>query len=225
MDLRLARFSATDEIGTMEARHVAAFEHLAPSTVEPGQARFDAPDRRGRRHREIAFGRPVRGGDRVPQLFPSTGGSRWLALVVLCAGILMIILDGTIVNVALNTIGGNLGASIDEVAWVTTGYILASVVVMPLNGWLTAYLGRKRFYATSLAIFTIASLLCGTARSIWVLVFYRVLQGIGGGALLLVYALYRRDPVFIAGQALGLLVYIRNLYFIMLTGRQSSAAN
>lgn len=98
-------------------------------------------------------------------------------------GMIMAIVDATIVNVALNTIGGNLGASIDEVAWVTTGYILASVVVMPLNGWLTAYLGRKRFYATSLAIFTIASLLCGTARSIWVLVFWRVLQGIGGGAL------------------------------------------
>ncbi len=95
----------------------------------------------------------------------------------------MAIVDSTIVNVALNTIGGNLGASIDEVSWVATGYILATVVIMPLNGWLTAFLGRKRFYATSLAIFTIASLLCGTARSVWVLVFYRILQGIGGGAL------------------------------------------
>ena len=68
-------------------------------------------------------------------------------------------------------------------AWVATGYILANVVIMPLNGWLTALLGRKMFYATSLALFTVASLLCGTARSIWVLVFYRVVQGIGGGAL------------------------------------------
>ncbi len=98
-------------------------------------------------------------------------------------GLIMAIVDATIVNVALSTIGGNLGASIDEVSWVATGYILANVVVMPLNGWLTAYLGRKNFYAGSLAIFTIASLLCGTARSIWVLVFYRVLQGLGGGAL------------------------------------------
>ncbi|MFN2528250.1 MAG: DHA2 family efflux MFS transporter permease subunit [Candidatus Baltobacteraceae bacterium] len=106
-----------------------------------------------------------------------------LITITVMLGMIMAIVDSTIVNVALNTIGGNLGASIDEVAWVTTGYILASVVIMPLNGWLTAYLGRKRFYATSLAIFTIASLLCGTARSIWVLVFYRVLQGIGGGAL------------------------------------------
>ena len=98
-------------------------------------------------------------------------------------GLIMAIIDATIVNVALNDIAGNLGASIDEVAWVATGYILASVVVMPLNGWLTAYLGRKNFYAGCLAIFTIASLLCGTAHSIWQLVFYRVIQGFGGGAL------------------------------------------
>jgi DHA2 family multidrug resistance protein len=98
-------------------------------------------------------------------------------------GLIMAIIDSTIVNVALTTIGGNLGATVDEVAWVATGYILANVVVMPLNGWLTALLGRKRFYAASLALFTVASFLCGTAHSIWLLVFYRIIQGIGGGAL------------------------------------------
>jgi DHA2 family multidrug resistance protein len=106
-----------------------------------------------------------------------------LITVTVMLGLIMAIIDTTIVNVALNTIGGNLGATVDEVAWVATGYILASVVVMPLNGWLTALLGRKTFYAISLALFTVSSLLCGTARSIWVLVFYRVIQGLGGGAL------------------------------------------
>jgi DHA2 family multidrug resistance protein len=106
-----------------------------------------------------------------------------LITITVMLGLIMAIIDATIVNVALNDIAGNLGASIDEVAWVATGYILASVVVMPLNGWLTAYLGRKNFYAGCLAIFTIASLLCGTAHSIWQLVFYRVIQGFGGGAL------------------------------------------
>src|SRR5579864_1299172 len=76
-------------------------------------------------------------------------------------GVIMAIIDSTIVNVALNDMAGNLGASTDEIAWVATGYILANVVVMPLNGWLTALFGRKLFYAGSLAIFTIASLLCG----------------------------------------------------------------
>src|SRR5580692_2536486 len=106
-----------------------------------------------------------------------------LITITVMLGMIMAIIDTTIVNVAIQTIGGNLGATVDEVAWVATGYILASVVVMPLNGWLTALLGRKTFYATSLAVFTIASFFCGTARSIWVLVFYRVIQGLGGGAL------------------------------------------
>jgi MFS transporter, DHA2 family, multidrug resistance protein len=106
-----------------------------------------------------------------------------LITVTVMLGLIMAIIDTTIVNVAISTIGGNLGATVDEVAWVATGYILANVVVMPLNGWLTALLGRKTFYALSLALFTVASLFCGTARSIWVLVFYRVVQGLGGGAL------------------------------------------
>ena len=106
-----------------------------------------------------------------------------LITITVMLGMIMAIIDSTIVNVALNTIAGNLGASVDEVSWVATGYILANVCVMPLNGWLTAYLGRKRFYAASLAIFTIASLLCGTATSITQLIIYRVIQGIGGGAL------------------------------------------
>ncbi|HEY1868590.1 MAG TPA: DHA2 family efflux MFS transporter permease subunit, partial [Candidatus Cybelea sp.] len=106
-----------------------------------------------------------------------------LITITVMLGLIMAIIDSTIVNVALPTLGGNLGATVDEVAWVATGYILANVVVMPLNGWLTALLGRKMFYATSLAVFTVASLLCGTAHSIWVLVFYRVVQGVGGGAL------------------------------------------
>src|SRR5580700_1547576 len=111
------------------------------------------------------------------------GGSVALITVTVMLGMIMAIIDTTIVNVAIQTIGGNLGATVDEVAWVATGYILASVVVMPLNGWLTALLGRKVFYATSLALFTVASFFCGTARSIWVLVLYRIIQGLGGGAL------------------------------------------
>jgi DHA2 family multidrug resistance protein len=98
-------------------------------------------------------------------------------------GLIMAIVDTSIVNVALNDMAGTLGASIDEIGWVATGYILASVIVMPLNGWLTARFGRRNFYAACIAIFTISSFLCGTATSVWQLVFYRVIQGIGGGAL------------------------------------------
>ena len=90
-------------------------------------------------------------------------------------GVIMAIVDSSIVNVAINDVAGTLGASIDEVGWVITAYILSSVIVMPLNGWLTARFGRRNFYAGSLAVFVIASFLCGTATSIWQLVFYRVI--------------------------------------------------
>jgi DHA2 family multidrug resistance protein len=98
-------------------------------------------------------------------------------------GVIMAIIDTSIVNVALPNMAGNLGAATDEISWVATGYILANVIVMPLNGWLTALLGRKKFYATSLVIFTVSSFLCGTAHDVTTLVIWRVIQGFGGGAL------------------------------------------
>src|SRR5580700_608595 len=91
------------------------------------------------------------------------GGSVALITITVMLGLIMAIIDTTIVNVAINTIGGNLGATVDEVAWVATGYILASVVIMPLNGWLTALLGRKLFYAISLALFPLPSSFSGPA--------------------------------------------------------------
>ena len=98
-------------------------------------------------------------------------------------GMIMAIIDSTIVNVALQTMAGNLGATTDEIAWVVTSYILAAVVIMPLNGWLTGTFGRQKYYATSVAVFTIASFFCGIAGNLWLLVIFRVIQGIGGGAL------------------------------------------
>ena len=106
-----------------------------------------------------------------------------LITVTVMLGVFMAIVDMTIVNVALPTIAGNLGCSIDDAAWIATGYILAAVIVMPLNGWLTAYLGRKTFYCGAIAIFTIASLLCGMAHDIVTLTIFRMLQGLGGGVL------------------------------------------
>ena len=98
-------------------------------------------------------------------------------------GVIMAIIDSSIVNVALPNMAGNLGAATDEISWVATGYILANVIIMPLNGYLTALLGRKKFYTISLVVFTVASVLCGTAGDVWTLVFWRIIQGLGGGAL------------------------------------------
>jgi DHA2 family multidrug resistance protein len=98
-------------------------------------------------------------------------------------GVIMAIIDTSIVNVALPNMAGNLGAATDEISWVATGYILANVVIMPLNGWLTALFGRKRFYAMSLLIFTISSFFCAAAHDVTTLVIWRIVQGLGGGAL------------------------------------------
>jgi DHA2 family multidrug resistance protein len=98
-------------------------------------------------------------------------------------GVLMGVLDAAIVNVAIPTISGNLGATPDLAAWVATGYTLGMMIVMPLNGWLTARLGQKRYYLAAFGLFSIMSLLCGAAPTIETLIVFRVIQGFGGGAL------------------------------------------
>ena len=101
---------------------------------------------------------------------------------ILCA--LLEIVDSTIVNVALNDMKGNLGATLSEVGWVITAYAIGNVIIVPMTSWLSAQFGRRNYFAASIIIFTIFSFLCGNATSIWELVFFRLMQGIGGGALL-----------------------------------------
>jgi MFS transporter, DHA2 family, multidrug resistance protein len=104
------------------------------------------------------------------------------AAVVLAA--VMQVIDTSIVNVAIPHMMGNFGASIDEVAWVSTGYILASVIVIPMTGWLASFFGRKRYFVASILLFTASSFFCGASGTLAQLVFWRVVQGIGGGALM-----------------------------------------
>ena len=106
-----------------------------------------------------------------------------IAATVTMAAMLELI-DTSIVNVAIPHMMGNLGATLDEIAWVSTAYIIANVVVIPMSGWLSAFFGRKRYFAGSIMLFVVASFFCGAAGSLGALVFWRVIQGIGGGALL-----------------------------------------
>ncbi|HRB55908.1 MAG TPA: DHA2 family efflux MFS transporter permease subunit, partial [Ferruginibacter sp.] len=101
---------------------------------------------------------------------------------ILCA--LLEIVDTTIVNVALNDMRGNLGATLSEVGWVITAYAIGNVIIVPMTSWLSQQFGRRNYFAASIIIFTIFSFLCGNSTSIWELVTFRFLQGIGGGALL-----------------------------------------
>ncbi|HXB96572.1 MAG TPA: MFS transporter, partial [bacterium] len=107
-------------------------------------------------------------------------------LIVVTAGLasLLEIVDTSIVNVAIPTMMGNLGATLDEISWVVTGYIIANAIILPLAGWLAVRIGRRRYYVGCIMIFTAASVACGFAPSLLVLVLCRVVQGLAGGALL-----------------------------------------
>jgi DHA2 family multidrug resistance protein len=106
-----------------------------------------------------------------------------IAIAVTLASMLELV-DTSIVNVAIPDMMGNLGATLDEIAWISTGYIIANVIVIPMSGWLSAYFGRRRYLTGSILLFVAASFFCGTSTSLIELVIWRVIQGLGGGALL-----------------------------------------
>jgi MFS transporter, DHA2 family, multidrug resistance protein len=109
---------------------------------------------------------------------------RYIIAVTVSIASALEILDTSIVNVAIPHMMSSLGATLDEIAWVSTGYIVANVIILPITGWLSALIGRRRYFAGSIALFTLASFGCGNSHSLGMLVSMRILQGLGGGALL-----------------------------------------
>lgn len=110
--------------------------------------------------------------------------TRAIIVITTISAAIMELIDTSIINVALNNISGNLGATLEDTSWVVTAYAIANVIVIPMTGFLSRYFGRKNYYLTSIIIFTLASYMCGTSSSLWMLVFWRFVQGVGGGALL-----------------------------------------
>src|SRR5258708_19427205 len=106
-----------------------------------------------------------------------------IAITVSIASVLEL-LDTSIVNVAIPHMMGNLGGTLDEIGWVSSGYMVGKVMVLPMAGWLSGFFGRRRYFAGSIALFTAASFMCGNAHSLVALVLWRIIQGLGGGALL-----------------------------------------
>src|SRR2546422_6649765 len=109
--------------------------------------------------------------------------SPWIIAVTVTLATFMELLDTAIANVALPHIAGGLGVSYDESTWVLTSYLVSNAVVLPLSAWLSRVFGRKRYYMLCVVLFTLSSLLCGLAPSLGLLIFFRVLQGVGGGGL------------------------------------------
>jgi DHA2 family multidrug resistance protein len=109
--------------------------------------------------------------------------NKWLVTIAVMAGTFMEIIDTTVVNVALPHMSGSLSAGVDEATWVLTSYLVSNAIVLPITGWLSALFGRKRFLMICLAVFTGTSMLCGSAPNLESLIVFRILQGLGGGAL------------------------------------------
>src|SRR5258707_8329923 len=107
----------------------------------------------------------------------------WVIAVTVTLATFMEVLDTSIANVALPHIAGNLSAGADESTWVLTSYLVSNAIVLPLSGWFSGMIGRKRFYMASVVLFTVSSFLCGLAPSLGMLVLFRILQGVGGGGL------------------------------------------
>ena len=149
---------------------------------------------------------------------PAGPHNPWLIAVLVSLATFMEVLDTSIANVSLRYIAGSLSVSYDQSTWVLTSYLVANAIILPISGWLAAIMGRKRFYLGCVALFTVSSFFCGLAPSLGWLIFFRVLQGIGGGGLApsslsmlrdsfpdektgMVYALY--GVVVVAAPALG----------------------
>ena len=126
---------------------------------------------------------------------------------------LLEIIDSSIVNVAIPTMMGNIGATLDEISWVTTGYMIANSIVLPIAAWLGSRLGRKKYFTSAILLFTAASFACGMSPNLACLIFFRILQGIAGGALLptsqtLIQEQFPREKAGMAMAIFGLSVMV-----------------
>src|ERR1700760_349602 len=112
------------------------------------------------------------------------GFRKWIITITVIISAIIELIDTTIVNVSINTMSGNLAASLEDAAWVITSYAISNVIVIPMTSFLAEKIGRKQYYIGSILLFTLSSALCGFSNNLWELVAFRFIQGVGGGALL-----------------------------------------
>src|SRR5262249_14155864 len=132
--------------------------------------------------RPVLLGRSAQATAAAPPV-AAAPANKWLVTGAVLTGTIMAGLDSSIVNLALPQMSGTPGLSIPEITWVVTAYILSNVIIMPIIAMLSARFGRKRIYLASVVLFTASSMACGLARTLPLMVFFRVLQGAGGGVL------------------------------------------
>jgi DHA2 family multidrug resistance protein len=142
------------------------------------------------------------------QQYP-TGSAKWILVITAISCAILELLDTTIVNVSLREISGNIGATTTEIAWVVTAYGISNVIIIPLTSMLSDLFGRKNYFTGSVIIFTFASLMCGLSDDLWTLVFWRFVQGLGGGGLLstaqtIIFGAFPPEKVGVAGAIFGM---------------------
>jgi len=138
---------------------------------------------------------------------PGQAPHKWVIAGTVLTGTFMAVLDASVVNVALPHMSGTLGATLQEITWVATGYLLANVLIMPVIALISARFGRKRFYMVSVFAFTLASMACGAARNLPAMVFFRAIQGLGGGAMITVAQAILRETFPVEEQGLAMGIY------------------
>ena len=126
---------------------------------------------------DAAIAAPSFRADSTPVINP------WIIALVVTMATFMEVLDTSIANVSLPHIAGGLSAGVDESTWILTSYLVSNAIILPMSGWFSNLLGRKRFYMLCVALFTVSSFLCGLAPNLGSLIFFRILQGLGGGGL------------------------------------------
>lgn len=141
------------------------------------------------------------------------GMDKWIIILTVVSAALLQLIDMSIVNVTLLQMMGSLGATLGDISWVITSYAAANVIMIAMSGWLSARFGRKRFFAASIVVFTIGSILCGLATNVWMLVLFRLIQGIGGGGLLstaqaIIVETFPKEELGIANAIYGMGVVI-----------------
>ena len=144
--------------------------------------------------------------------------SPYIVALSVMLGTFMEVLDTTVANVALPHIAGNLSAAIDESTWILTSYLVSNAIVLPVSGWFSSLIGRKRFFLLCILLFVGSSALCGMASSLPFLVFFRVLQGIGGGALQPVSQAILFDAFPREKQGIGMAIYGMGVVFAPIIG-------
>ncbi len=120
----------------------------------------------------------------LPKTIYPTGATKWILILTAISCAILELIDTTVVNVSLREISGSIGATTTEVAWVITAYAVSNVIIIPLTSMLSDLFGRKTYFTGSVILFTFSSLMCGLSTNLWMLVFWRFVQGIGGGGLL-----------------------------------------